>query len=1391
MQPIHTTYPQFSPNQILSSRHLNQLYDYLGEQGRLTRTHLIGIGVVCGLEASLNATGTGLTISRGCGVTSAGHLVIWDEDEPLEFFAPYTMPEDIDYPFFDLPPDGSAGTYPLWELTTDRNDNAEARALNRDFLLGRNQAEGEGDAKVLLLLFECRAVDNRNCTPNNCDDKGRTIETAVRPLLVRRRDLEEIRRVLTEGNAGAAAYYALHQQQAQRLDLPTLRPPRFDVTNTRPATTRQLFETFRSTLSAPTLARVQAALDATYTALAPLLRAYAGNPFTGRLTSLTFLHDGRLLESADALAYTYYYDHLVTIIHAYGELRERAEAFFSLCCPDDRIFPRHLVLHHYAEGGWSDELRHTWVSAPVQNRQAEGRRELEFLFDRLVALVDGIELPAPAPAGGVSPLPPVLVSERAVREARLMTPARTNNRLLDRSRADLTVLAMRNPRDLLSIRENSLRRPIRITPSFLARPLSDKAIPFYYDPALLVERWNYALTRRGRSGENYGYHAITWNGTDDFVRRPLAYDLEPRNFLRIEGATGQPYPSALREIRRQITEFRLPIDVVALRTGDLSDDLEIEDYALHFADLEAQYTAFRARMLGRLAEVAVRFYDTRMLDAQGNAQPATVRTVPQAPLLRRLPGYRYLQGTVGEFYEDHYGQHTDNAPFVGGFDFSYLVHILVVNNLVRLENAFATRLRDLDFDWADQRLAGLLEGGRFFARLAARTLNDAQTGDPTTNQKVDLEEYSDQLDELVTAGDLDEFRALRSTYTERRETILRRQLFYSFQEMHPGLQCKAGTELGGTFVLVYHGGATESGGPLRTGRFRLAGQVTANGEPVAGARLVDLRSVIGTTTDAGGRFSMVVTTLPVTLRAEMTALPSRDILVTTEEKFLGIELLADGPDTNENPIPGIAEGTVVADFYLPYRCCGQGAPIHIFPPEPPAPPAEALTARLEQLGCTRADVQFSRRVTGSGFVARMRLTVAGGTPPYAVETPNGNRESIESPVERDMPQGLSFTVVDSAGQRSELTVQLLPPLTLQLVGDPVCNDDNTSFSHEFIAEGGRPPYTFTDPTGNTHTLAEGQVGLVNGITSGSDFTLRVTDTFGDDCGQNLTVPAHTCQTDQPECGLPCDGIARRQSYPLWAQRPAGEGMRYERFLLRVAGIALTDENQRRLALDPPTLDRLNEDITAAIQEANGLTADNYAQVMQRVGELLAAATDTGINRPAGLPDRTDALRLELLSSEGPDRLQLEFFACHTFELLVEVDYAEVDRQSDTLIRRRRTFLYSPEGVRADNEEIFPAFDRYRVDRCSDDPAPEPLCRERTPVSATATREGNGFFLSAESENNDRLRYWWDLQLGDTGSATGQEVTVRYNRDGISTLAAVLAVDPESGCFATATTEINT
>ena len=45
MDITEDTYPVFEVNQVLTNAHLNDLFEYLDEQSRLTRANLIGIGL--------------------------------------------------------------------------------------------------------------------------------------------------------------------------------------------------------------------------------------------------------------------------------------------------------------------------------------------------------------------------------------------------------------------------------------------------------------------------------------------------------------------------------------------------------------------------------------------------------------------------------------------------------------------------------------------------------------------------------------------------------------------------------------------------------------------------------------------------------------------------------------------------------------------------------------------------------------------------------------------------------------------------------------------------------------------------------------------------------------------------------------------------------------------------------------------------------------------------------------------------------------------------------------------------------------------------------------------------------------------------------------------------
>src|SRR5687768_5529006 len=75
MLPLQVEFPKFVADQLLTSEDLNQLFGYLDEQNRMTRTNLIGIGIVCGLHLQVNNAKTQVTITKGCGVTSEGYLI--------------------------------------------------------------------------------------------------------------------------------------------------------------------------------------------------------------------------------------------------------------------------------------------------------------------------------------------------------------------------------------------------------------------------------------------------------------------------------------------------------------------------------------------------------------------------------------------------------------------------------------------------------------------------------------------------------------------------------------------------------------------------------------------------------------------------------------------------------------------------------------------------------------------------------------------------------------------------------------------------------------------------------------------------------------------------------------------------------------------------------------------------------------------------------------------------------------------------------------------------------------------------------------------------------------------------------------------------------------------
>src|SRR4249919_330545 len=90
---IANTFPFFEADQVLTNKHLNDLFNYLDQQDRLSRCKLMGSGIVCGLEIS--HTSDTINITKGCGLTTQGYIILFCDhigQEGYKYYMPYTRP---------------------------------------------------------------------------------------------------------------------------------------------------------------------------------------------------------------------------------------------------------------------------------------------------------------------------------------------------------------------------------------------------------------------------------------------------------------------------------------------------------------------------------------------------------------------------------------------------------------------------------------------------------------------------------------------------------------------------------------------------------------------------------------------------------------------------------------------------------------------------------------------------------------------------------------------------------------------------------------------------------------------------------------------------------------------------------------------------------------------------------------------------------------------------------------------------------------------------------------------------------------------------------------------------------------------------------------------------
>lgn len=376
LEAVTTDYAVFEHDQVLTHDQLNSLAEYLDDQGRLTRTQLLGVGIVGGLQASV---GKGVvSVSKGVGVTTDGDLLGLPGERTFTHFLAYDESAPAYDPFYV-----EGKMLPLLELLpANPNDKREGRPLEE---LGDRLQDF-----VMLAFMESYENDPDLCTGSDCDNRGRMAHNTQRFLLIGREAAEKLDgRLLT----GADIARRLPRLVAARVQLGT------PVKDKQAITTAEVFLARYRTACATTLGDAQKAISALQRAFG---RAWPDDlPTPTRWLATLERIDKAVGESRFGVQY--YHAFLKDLVVTWGELREALFADSGVLCPEAGAFPKHLLLGALAEPALlrTGSYPALWLAGGNASRQ-----RLAFLLGKLGTMIASFALPATA-----RPLPKIVPSK--------------------------------------------------------------------------------------------------------------------------------------------------------------------------------------------------------------------------------------------------------------------------------------------------------------------------------------------------------------------------------------------------------------------------------------------------------------------------------------------------------------------------------------------------------------------------------------------------------------------------------------------------------------------------------------------------------------------------------------------------------------------------------------------------------------------------------------------------------------------------------------------------------------------------------------------------------------------------------------------------------------------
>lgn len=375
LDQITLEYNSFVDNQVLTAKQLNDIVDFFEDQQRLTRTCLVGVGLVCGL--SIKGDANGITVSKGCGVTTDGDLLYLPEISYKNFKA-YDNSLIKYPPFYPLGTDSAQML--LWELLPDAPTLPAGSKPLSQFKAASNKELSE---MVALLYLEYFEKEPDACTAIDCDNQGKKQVAKPKVLLLTREDMDQIITRTSSEIVADDLFKKYFDTYTTYFDQPVLGAKRVPINSSSDtALTSEYIATAKSGSTG-----LSAAIEKIYQTFRFVLdpgSQYNISTIKNTLNA-TF---GQAIQPVEA---QYFYDFYKDLVTAYNELRAILSDIIYQCCPDLYSFPKHIMLGalNTVPTARPTPHRHIFYPSPIVSKNKKQLEKAKMMLDRLVLLIEG------------------------------------------------------------------------------------------------------------------------------------------------------------------------------------------------------------------------------------------------------------------------------------------------------------------------------------------------------------------------------------------------------------------------------------------------------------------------------------------------------------------------------------------------------------------------------------------------------------------------------------------------------------------------------------------------------------------------------------------------------------------------------------------------------------------------------------------------------------------------------------------------------------------------------------------------------------------------------------------------------------------------------------------